>query len=56
MNKERLADTGAVTGFLGWFLSHLAQINGFLQFLLLLASIAAAIAATRYHLKNTRRD
>ena len=55
MNKERLADSGALTGFAAWFLSHLAQINGFLQFCLLLASIVATVLAARYHWRNTKK-
>lgn len=52
--QQKVADTGAVIGWSGWFLSHLDQINGILQFLLLIASIAATVVAARYHWKKSK--
>lgn len=51
--QQRVADTGAVVGWIGWFLSHLDQINGVLQFILLVSSIVATVVAARYHFKKT---
>lgn len=52
-DRQHLADAGAVVGWGGWVLSHLDQINGLLQTVLLIASIVATIVAIRYHLKRT---
>lgn len=52
-DKQHLADAGAMVGWVGWVLSHLDQINGLLQTVLLLASIVATVVAIRYHLKRT---
>lgn len=52
-SQKQLADASAVAAGAGWFLSHLAEINGVLQFILLLVSIAAGIVAIRYHLAKT---
>lgn len=52
-SQQQLADASALTAWAGWFLSHLADINGVLQFILLLVSIAAGIVAIRYHLAKT---
>ena len=52
-SQQQLADVGAVAAWTGWFLSHLVEINGVLQFILLLVSIAAGIVAIRYHLAKT---
>lgn len=52
-NGQRLADAGATVGWMGWALSHLDQINGLLQTILLIASIVATIVAIRYHWKRT---
>lgn len=51
---QKVADAGAAIGWVGWFLSHLDQINGVLQFALLVTSIVATIIAARYHLRRTK--
>ena len=51
--QQKIADGGAIIGWAGWFLSHLDQINGVLQFVLLLSSIVATVFAARYHLRKT---
>lgn len=53
MSKEHLADGAVALSFGGWFLSHIAQINQVLQFVLLVVSIIAGVIAARYHLKKT---
>jgi hypothetical protein len=46
---------GAMGGWAGWFLSHLVEINHFLQFVLLVTSIAATWAAFSYHRSRTKK-
>lgn len=52
-SQQNIADASAIAAWFGWFLSHLADINGVLQFILLLVSIAAGIVAIRYHVSGT---
>jgi hypothetical protein len=49
---QRIADSGAALGWLAWFFSHVKEINELLQFILLLASIFATIAAGLYHIRK----
>lgn len=51
---ERAADAAAAGGWVLWITSHALQWMPVLQFLSLLAAIAASIAATIYYTK--RRD
>lgn len=53
MNTQKAADSGVAAGWLGWTVSHIEQINGVLQALLLIISIAATLIAMRYHYKRT---
>jgi len=55
-SKQLAADAGAAISWGGFFLSHLEQINGVLQTILLLVSIAAGCVAIRYHLSKTRHE
>lgn len=52
MNTQKAADGGVVVGWLGWVVSHIEQINGVLQAVLLVVSIVATLVAIRYHLKR----
>lgn len=52
-DKQHIADAGAAVGWFGWLLSHLDQINGLLQSLLLVLSIVATVVAIRYHIRKT---
>jgi hypothetical protein len=51
--QQKLADGGPVFGWAAWLISHIEQVNGILQFLLLTVSIVATIIAARYHWKKT---
>jgi hypothetical protein len=51
--QQRLADSGPVVGWGAWFISHIEQVNGVFQFVLLVTSIVATIIAARYHWKRT---
>lgn len=53
MTQQKVADAGAVVAWGGWFMSHLAQLNEIMQFVLLAVSIVAGLVAIRYHLKKT---
>lgn len=53
MSTQKVADGGVLAGWLGWVVSHITQINGVLQALLLLTSIVATLIAARYHFKRT---
>lgn len=50
--QQKVADGGAVVGWIGWLISHLAEINTFLQTGVLLLSIAATLIALRANLKR----
>jgi hypothetical protein len=52
--QQKIADVGVTVGWFGWIVSHVEQINGILQTILLLASIVATVIAARYHLKRTK--
>ena len=49
---QKAADAGWITGLFVWITSHVAQINGVLQFIILLLTIISLLAAIRYHWKN----
>jgi len=53
-HQERAADAAVASGWLLWLTSHALQWMPVLQFISLLAAIAASIAATIYYTK--RRD
>lgn len=53
-HHERAADAAAAGGWILWLTSHALELMPILQFLSLLAAIAASIAATIYYIK--RRD
>lgn len=55
MNNQKAADGGVVVGWFVWIVSHIEQINGVLQAVLLLLSIVATLFAMRYHYKRTPR-
>ena len=46
---------GSAFGWVGWFFSHVREINDVLQTVLLLTSIAATIVAIVYHRSRTKR-
>jgi len=52
---EVAAGTGTIAAFIGFVISHLAQINGLLQLVLLLVSIGSGIAAWRYYNAKRRK-
>lgn len=49
---EKLAGSGVVGAWAGWFLSHLDVFNAVLQPIALLCAIAASIAAALYHFRK----
>ena len=49
MNGQKIADIGAPIGLGVWVISHIAEINGLLQLVLLVSSIIATVLAARYH-------
>jgi len=49
----KIADTAVPVGWGAWVVSHLAEVNEVLQFVLLATSIIATLIAIRYHVKNT---
>lgn len=51
--QQRIADGGVAIGWFGYIVSHIEQINGVLQLVLLVTSIIATIIAARYHFKRT---
>jgi hypothetical protein len=51
--QQKAADAGVTIGWFGWVVSHVEQINGILQTILLIASIVATFVAIRYHWKRT---
>ena len=51
---QKAADAGWITGLFVWITSHVAQINGVLQFIILLLTIISLLAAIRYHWKNAK--
>ena len=53
MIQQKVADSGVAVGWFGYLVSHLEQVNGVLQTVLLLASIVATVVAARYHWKRT---
>jgi hypothetical protein len=53
ITQQKLADSGPVVGWGAWLISHLEQVNGVLQLLLLTVSIVATVIAARYHWKRT---
>lgn len=53
MSTQKVADGSVVFGWLGWTVSHITQINGVLQALLLITSIVATLIAARYHYLKT---
>jgi len=53
MIQQKVADSGVAVGWFGYLISHLEQVNGVLQTLLLTSSIIATIIAARYHWKRT---
>lgn len=52
--SQKFADAGWVGGLIVWYLSHIAQINSFLQHIILLLTVVSLVAAIRYHWKNTK--
>lgn len=52
-NHERVADVAAGTGWILWLTSHALELMPILQFLSLLAAIAASIAATIYYIRRS---
>lgn len=54
MNGQKVADGGLVLSWLAWFLSHIGQINGVMQFIALAFAIAASVVAMRYHTKQQK--
>lgn len=53
MPPEKIANTGVITGFFVWFMSHVGAINSVLQFFLLVGSLVGVYFAIRYHRSNT---
>lgn len=51
--QQKAADSAVTVGWLGWLISHIEQVNGLLQFVLLVTSIAATLVAMRYHWRRT---
>jgi hypothetical protein len=49
---SKFADGAVVLGWLGFFLSHIDQINKVMQFFGLCFAIAASWAAYRYHTRK----
>lgn len=50
--QQKIADGGVVVAWIGWIVSHIAEINAFLQTGVLLLSIAATLIALRANLKR----
>jgi hypothetical protein len=51
-DHERFADAAAASGWVLWFTSHALQWMPVVQFVSLLAAMAASIAATLYYIKK----
>lgn len=51
----KFANSGVVMGWIGFFLSHIDDVNKVLQFFALICAIAASIAAYRFHTRNTKK-
>ena len=51
--QQKVADGGVAVGWFGYIISHIEQINGVLQTLLLVTSIVATFIAARYHWRRT---
>lgn len=51
-HEDRVADAAAAGGWVLWATSHALQWMPVVQFISLLAAIAASIAATIYYLKR----
>lgn len=51
-HQERMADAAAASGWVLWITSHAMQWMPVVQFVSLLAAIAASIAATLYYIKK----
>lgn len=53
---SKFANSGVVMGWVGFILSHLDDVNKFLQFIALICAIAASVAAYRFHTRNTPKQ
>ena len=54
-DHERAADAAAATGWVLWITSHAMTWMPVVQFVSLLAAIAASIAATVYYVRRSAR-
>lgn len=52
--SSKVADSGVILSWTAWFVSHIDQINGVVQFFALLFAIAASITAIIYHVKRIK--
>lgn len=52
--REHISITATIAGWIGWLVSHVAEINNVLQMILLVTSIIATVLAARYHWRMTR--
>lgn len=52
---KTLANVAVGGTWVTWFVSHIADINVFLQFIALVAAITASCLASRYYVRNTKR-
>lgn len=55
MNGNKMTAAGLVVGWGSWFFSHMAQINGLMQFLVFTASLILTIIAILHKLRSARR-
>jgi len=53
VEHSKTADGAVAVSWLGFILSHLAEANQILQFILLILSIFSALYAIRYYHRNT---
>jgi hypothetical protein len=52
VDHARVADGAAITTWVAFFFSHVAQYNALLQFFALIIAIISGLYAIRYHAKK----
>lgn len=52
---DKVLQAGALSGWVGWFFSHVREVNDLLQTVLLITSIAATVVAIIYHRSRTKK-
>lgn len=49
---QKIANSAVAVSWGGWFVSHIKDINDWLQFIALIVAIVASVCAIRFHTKD----